>query len=92
MYLKQKKQNRKKNQKINQKKTSYKKIKDDYKKFIKYIENESEGIKYDLFKDYFDLVAPTVLAKKLYETKDKKENDKLVELINVRWSGFKRCN
>ena len=64
MYLKQKKQNRKKNQKINQKKTSYKKIKDDYKKFIKYIENESEGINYDLFKDYFDLVAPTVLAKK----------------------------
>ena len=40
------------------------KIKYDYKKFIQYIENESEGINYDLFKDYFDLVAPTVLAKK----------------------------
>ena len=36
------------------------KIKDDYKKFIKYIENESKGINYDMFKDYFDLVAPTL--------------------------------
>ena len=32
-------------------------------KFFKYIENESKGINYDLFKDYFDFVAPTVLAK-----------------------------
>ena len=30
------------------------KIKDSFKKFIKYIENESKGINYDLFKDYFD--------------------------------------
>ena len=47
--------------------------KDDYKKFIKYIENESEGINYDLFKDYFDLVVPSALAKTLYETKNKKQ-------------------
>ena len=47
------------------------KIKDDYKKFIKYIENESKGISYDLFKDCFNLVGPTVLAKKLCETKNK---------------------
>ena len=39
------------------------KIKDDYKKFLKYIENESKGINYDLFKGYFNLVAPTVLTK-----------------------------
>ena len=40
------------------------KVKDNFKKFIEYIENESKGINYDLFKDYFDLVAPTVLTKK----------------------------
>ena len=40
------------------------KINNDYKKFIEYIENESKSINYDLFKDYFDLVATTVLAKK----------------------------
>ena len=41
------------------------KIKDDYKKFIKYIENESKDINYDLFKDYFNLVAPTALTEKI---------------------------
>ena len=49
------------------------KIKGDYKIFFKYIEDESKGIKYDLFKQYFDFEVPTVLAKKLYETKDKKK-------------------
>ena len=41
--------------------------------FFKYIENESKGINYDLFKDYFDFVAPTVLAKELFETKKNKK-------------------
>ena len=41
------------------------KIKDDYKKFFKYIEDESIGINYDLFKEYFKFEAPTVLAKKI---------------------------
>ena len=35
------------------------KIKDDYKEFIEYIENESKNINYDLFNDYFDLVVPS---------------------------------
>ena len=39
-------------------------IKDDYKKFIEYIENESKGINYNLFKDYFDFVVPSSLARK----------------------------
>ena len=56
---------------------------------IKYIENESKGINYDLFKDYFNLVAPTVLTKKLCETKNKNKNNELVELIKVRWSNLK---
>ena len=58
-------------------------------KFFKNIENESKSINLDLFKTHFDVVAPTVLAKKLYETKDKKKNNELVELIKVRWNNLK---
>ena len=58
-------------------------------KFFKNIENESKSINLDLFKIHFDVVAPTVLAKKLYETKDKKKNNELVELIKVKWSDLK---
>ena len=65
------------------------KIKDDYKKFIEYIENESKGINYDLFKDYFDLAVPSALLKMLYETKNKNKNNELVELIKVRWANLK---
>ena len=43
----------------------------DENKFFKNIENKSESINYELFKDYFDFAAPTVLAKKLFETKNK---------------------
>ena len=42
-----------------------KKKKDDYIKFIKYIENEPKGINYLLFEDPFNFVAPTVLTKKI---------------------------
>ena len=41
------------------------KIKDEYNEFFKYIEDESIGINYDLFKEYFKFEAPTVLAKKI---------------------------
>ena len=57
------------------------KIKDDYKKFMKYIADESKEINYELFENYFNFVAPTFLTKKLYEIKNKKENNKLVNLI-----------
>ena len=56
------------------------KIKDDYKIFFKYIEDESEEINYELFENYFKFVAPTALTK-TYEMKNKKENDKLVKVI-----------
>ena len=49
------------------------KIKDNFKKFIKYIENESKGINYDLFKDYFDLVVPSALEKKYSKQKIKRK-------------------
>ena len=57
--------------------------------FFKYIENESKGINYDLFKNHFSFVAPNVLAKKLFETKDKKENNGSAELIKVKWKNLK---
>ena len=56
----------------------------DENKFFKDIENESEDINYKLFKDYFRFVAPTVLTKTLFETKDKKENNDLVNVIKSK--------
>ena len=50
----------------------FEKIKDDYKTFIKYIEDQSKGIEYDLFEEYFSFSVPSVLAKQLYEIKNKK--------------------
>ena len=47
------------------------KIKDNYKKCIKYIEDESKGINYDLLKDYFDFVVPSALAKNYMRQKTK---------------------
>ena len=42
-----------------------------------------------LFKEYFNFAGPTDLAKKLFETKDKKRNSEFVELIKVKWSNLK---
>ena len=44
---------------------------------------------YDLFKTYFNFVVPSSLAKKLYETKDKKKNNKLVNVIKSGLSDIK---
>ena len=76
IHLKQKKKkNQKKKKKKNQTKTN----------FFKYIENESEDINYDLFKDYFNFVVPTVFAKQLFQRKNKNKNS---ELVNVIKSGI----
>ena len=58
---------------------------DNYKKHFKYIEDKSIDINYELFKKHFNFKAPTVLAKKLCDTKDKKKNN---ELVNVIKSGL----
>ena len=42
-----------------------------------------------MFKEYFDFEVPTTLAKKIYKTKDKKENDELVKLVKIIWSNLK---
>ena len=49
------------------------KIKDDYKNFFKYIENESKSINYELFEKHFNIVAPTVLAKNYMRQKIKRK-------------------
>ena len=38
--------------------------------FCKRIENESQSINYNLFKEYFNFESPIILTKKLFETKD----------------------
>ena len=58
-------------------------------KIFKYIENESEGINYELFKKHFSFVVPSAFAKKLFETKDKKKNSELVKENENRWSDLK---
>ena len=42
-----------------------------------------------MFKSYFNFSAPIDLAKKLFETKDKKENSEFVGKIKIRWSNLK---
>ena len=42
-----------------------------------------------MFKDYFNFLVPSALAKKIYETKYKKKNNKLGEAIKNRWSNLK---
>ena len=55
------------------------------KNLFKYIEDESKGINYELFKKCFYSSVPSALVKKLYETKNKNENN---ELVNVIKSGL----
>ena len=62
---------------------------DDTKKFVKYIENGTKGINYNLFEHYFNFVVPSTLAKYLNETKNKNKNNELVEEIKKRWSNLK---
>ena len=54
--------------------------KESFKKCIEYIDNESKGINYDLFKKHFSFVVPNALVKQLHKTKNKKENNKLVNV------------
>ena len=56
---------------------------------MEFIENESKGINYELFKKHFNLVVITALVKQLYETKNKNKNDKLVNLIKSGLSHLK---
>ena len=56
---------------------------------IIFIKEKSRNINNDLFKKYFYISAPIDLAKKLFGTKDKKNNSELVQEIRNRWSNLK---
>ena len=66
------------------------KIKDDFEKFIEDIDNESKGINYNLFKNYFNFVVHSALAKKIYETKNKKKKLRVSERNQEQMEQFKR--
>ena len=53
----------------------------DENKFFEYIQKKSKNINYELFKDYFKFLAPTILEKNLFEIKDKNKYNKLVNVI-----------
>ena len=59
------------------------------KKMPEYIENETKDINIDLFNKYFNFAVPSALAKYFYETKDKKKNNKLVNVTNTGLNDLK---
>ena len=61
----------------------------DGNKFFNCIENESEDIKYELFEKHFNFKVPSALAKKLFETTDKKRNNNLVNASKSRLRDLK---
>ena len=70
-------------------KKNQKKIEKSLNDGIVFIKEKSRDINNDLFNTYFDFSAPIDLAKKLFETKDKKKNSEFVEKIKHRWSNLK---
>ena len=50
---------------------------------------KNQKTNYNLFKTYFNFSVPSALAKQFYETKDKKKNNKLVNVINSGLSDLK---
>ena len=89
MYLKQKK---KKSEEESEDESEEESEEERAKKLIKYVKNESKDINYNLFKDYFNFVVPSTLRKKLYEIKNKKESNKLVNVIKTGLSDLKDKN
>ena len=69
-------------------KKNQKKIEKSLNDGITFIKEKSRDINNDLFNTYFDFSAPIDLAKKIFETKDKKKNSELVEQIKTRWSNL----
>ena len=65
-----------------QQQTSKKSTKDDANAFNEWINNEEADINNDLFKKHLNFQRPSDLLKYLYKTNDRKENNKLVSVIN----------
>ena len=67
-----------KNQKDNLSETPKQKEPND---FLEQIKEEQKTIDMNFFEEYFSFSVPSALAKQSYEIINKKENDKLVELM-----------
>ena len=59
------------------------------KNFIRHIENESKIINYCLFKKHFNFAVPSALVKQLFEAKNRKKNNGLVNVIKSGLSDLK---
>ena len=84
--LEKKKKKMKKKTRTKTKKQEEQKEESKGSKFLKYIQNESKDISYILLSYYFNFEKPSDLAKKLFEIKDKKNNNDFVKEIKNRWS------
>ena len=84
--LEKKKKKMKKKTRTKTKKQEEQKEESKESKFLKYIQNESKDISYILLSYYFNFEKPSDLAKKLFEIKDKKNNNDFVKEIKNRWS------
>ena len=78
----------KENEEIKQK-TEEEEIEEFINNAASFTKKESEGIKHDLFKEYFGFLTPAALGKKLFKIKDAKKNSEFVEEINKRRSSLK---
>ena len=63
--------------------TSEERPKNTASKFNKLIINEEKGLNDDLFKKHFSYQKPTDVVKDVYDTKNTKENNELVNLLKV---------
>ena len=79
IYLKNKRKRRIKRRRIRRIRTN----------FLNILRMNQKVLTMILFKEYFNVAGPTDLAKKLFETKDKKKNSEFVELIKVKWGNLK---
>ena len=61
----------------------------EFNDFLEQIKEQQKTINMNLFKEHFNFAGPTDVAKKLFKTKDKKENNELVEPIKVKWIDLK---
>ena len=51
------------------------------KQIVKYIENESKSINYDLFKNNFNFNVPSALIRQLHEIENRKKSNELANVI-----------
>ena len=79
-------------EKPKQQQISKKSVETDVNAFNEWINKEETGINMELFRKRFDFQRPSSMAKYLYKANDRKENNKLVSVINSGLKDFKERN